>query len=157
MRQLIYIITFFFMAVSCNSQNKVAEYSVNKSESEWKDVLTPEQYNVLRQSGTERPFTGEYNKHYKKGTYTCAGCNTPLYKSEHKFDSGTGWPSFDRAIPESILIGVDYKLGYSRNELKCSTCGGHLGHVFGDGPSETTGKRHCINSVSLKFINQTNE
>ena len=157
MRRILSIIVFCFIAISCKSQNKTAEYSVQKSESEWKNTLSPEQYHVLREAGTERPFTGEYNKHYKKGVYTCGGCNTPLYKSEHKFDSGTGWPSFDRAIPESVLTGVDYKLGYARNELKCSTCGGHLGHVFGDGPQETTGQRHCINSVSLNFTGKTHE
>lgn len=157
MKHLIYLITFCLIAVSCNGQNKTEEYKIQKTESEWKKILTPEQYHVLRQAGTERPFTGEHNKNYKEGTFTCAACNTPLYKSEHKFDSGTGWPSFDRAIPESVLTGVDYKLGYARNELKCSTCGGHLGHVFGDGPKKTTGKRHCINSVALNFTNKTNE
>ena len=149
------ITAFCLVFLSCNAQEK-HKFSIEKTESEWKNTLSPEQFYVLRQAGTERPYTGEYNKHYKKGTYVCAACSTPLYKSEHKFDSGTGWPSFDRSVPENVLTGVDYKLGYARNELKCSTCGGHLGHVFGDGP-QTTGKRHCINSVALNFIEETNE
>lgn len=143
---------FSFLSFSCKGQNKAdKQFPITKTESEWKKELTPEQFYVLRQKGTERPFTGEYNKNYKEGTYVCAACQNPLYESEHKFDSGTGWPSFDRAIKNSIITGVDYDLGYARNELLCSQCGGHLGHVFGDGPKNTTGKRHCINSVSLKF------
>lgn len=143
--------------MSCKSQTKETKYPIEKTASEWRDTLSAEQFYILREAGTERSFTGKYNKHYKTGTYHCAGCNNPLYKSDHKFDSGTGWPSFDRAIPKSVLTGVDYKLGYARNELKCSNCGGHLGHVFGDGPKETTGQRHCINSAALNFINHTHE
>ena len=115
------------------------------------------QYYVLRQAGTERPFTSPLNKNYKSGTYICAACKTPLYKSEHKFDSGTGWPSFDRAIFNSVELDVDYKIGYARTELKCNTCGGHLGHSFKDGPRETTGERHCINGVALEFIPKKNK
>ena len=88
----------------------------------------------------------------KKGTYHCAACNTALFKSEHKFDSGTGWPSFDREIKGNVAFSVDYNIGMARTEEHCATCGGHLGHVFNDGPRETTGKRHCINGVALKFI-----
>lgn len=127
-------------------------YEVSKTDVEWKEILTPMQYYVLREAGTERPFTSPLNKNYKKGTYVCAACETPLYKSEHKFDSGTGWPSFDRAIGNSVELDVDYKIGYARTELKCNTCGGHLGHSFNDGPRKTTGKRHCINGVALKFV-----
>lgn len=144
--------------VSCNSiaQEKKVEkkknYKISKTNAEWKKVLSPMQYYVLRQAGTERPFTSPLNKNYKSGTYVCAACKTPLYKSEHKFDSGTGWPSFDRAIINSVELDVDYKIGYARTELKCNTCGGHLGHSFKDGPRETTGERHCINGVALEFI-----
>ena len=89
---------------------------------------------------------------YKKGVYVCAACKTPLYKSEHKYDSRSGWPSFDRAIKKNVELDVDYKIGYARTELKCNTCGGHLGHSFNDGPRETTGERHCINGAALEFI-----
>ena len=92
------------------------------------------------------------NKNYKKGVYHCAACDTPLFKSEHKFDSGTGWPSFDREIKGNVAYGTDNNLGYSRDEEHCANCGGHLGHVFNDGPRETTGKRHCINGIALKFV-----
>lgn len=127
-------------------------YKVSKTEAEWKSKLSDQEFYVLRKAGTERPFSSPLNKNYEEGTYVCVGCGTPLFKSEHKFDSGTGWPSFDREIEGNVAYGTDNKLGYSRNEEHCATCGGHLGHVFNDGPSETTGKRHCINGVSLKFI-----
>ena len=148
---------FFSMLLSCNSiaQDKSKEkkvYAVEKSDAEWRKLLSPMEYYVLREAGTERAFTSPLNKNYKKGTYVCAACKTPLYDSEHKFDSGTGWPSFDRAIKGSVELDVDYKLGYARTELKCNTCGGHLGHSFNDGPQKTTGKRHCINGVALEFI-----
>ncbi|WP_452220683.1 peptide-methionine (R)-S-oxide reductase MsrB [Lacinutrix salivirga] len=152
---IVFVITLFF---SCNSSAQKSEtkekkaFPVTKTEAEWKKQLTEQQYYVLRQAGTERPFTSELNKEYSKGTYHCAACNTPLFKSEHKFDSGTGWPSFDREIKGNVAYGKDNKLGYSRNEEHCATCGGHLGHVFNDGPSDTTGKRHCINGVALKFV-----
>lgn len=143
---------------NCNStaQKKTNEknntYKVTKTEEQWKEQLSEKAFYVLRQSGTERPFTSPLNKNYKSGLYICKGCDTPLFKSEHKFDSGTGWPSFDREIKGNVGFSTDYDLGYARTEEHCATCGGHLGHVFNDGPSETTGKRHCINGVSLKFI-----
>ncbi|MFD2567977.1 peptide-methionine (R)-S-oxide reductase MsrB [Pseudotenacibaculum haliotis] len=145
------------LLISCNgfAQKKEKKeektYKVSKTNAEWKQLLTPMQYYVLRQAGTERAFTSPLNKNYSKGVYTCAACDTPLYESEHKFDSGSGWPSFDRAIANSVDLDVDYKIGYARTELKCGTCGGHLGHSFNDGPRETTGQRHCINGVALKF------
>ncbi len=148
---------FLSIMLSCNSiaqekSKKKKEYKVEKSNTEWKKLLSPMEYYVLREAGTERAFTSPLNKNYKKGTYVCAACKTPLYASEHKFDSGTGWPSFDRAIEGNVELDVDYKLGYARTELKCNTCGGHLGHSFNDGPQKTTGKRHCINGVALEFI-----
>jgi peptide-methionine (R)-S-oxide reductase len=151
---------FFFLVilvVSCmrNTQKSSKEkktYSVVKTAAEWKKQLTSEQYYVLREAGTERPFTSALNKNNKKGTFVCAACKTKLYKSEHKFDSGTGWPSFDRSIKGHVELDVDYNTGYARTELKCNTCGGHLGHSFNDGPKGTTGKRHCINGLALEFI-----
>jgi peptide-methionine (R)-S-oxide reductase len=153
------LISFVFIAflISCSgvaqkSEKKVAKkYAVSKTASEWKKQLTSLQYYVLREAGTERSFTSSLNENKKNGVYICAACETPLYNSDHKFDSGTGWPSFDRAIVNNVELDVDYKIGYARTELKCATCGGHLGHSFNDGPSNTTGQRHCINGAALKF------
>lgn len=149
------IITLAIVAFSCNTKaqdKKVVEtFEVEKTEEEWKQELTPEQFYVLREAGTERPFSSPLNKNYEKGIYSCAACNTPLFEGKHKFDSGTGWPSFDREIKGNVAFDVDYNLGYARTEEHCATCGGHLGHVFKDGPRETTGKRHCINGVALNF------
>jgi len=145
----------FILMISCvgNAQKKSDKtYPIQKTNDEWKKLLSPAEYYVLREAGTERAFTSEFNNNHKKGTYVCAACNTPLYESEYKFDSGTGWPSFDRAVKENIELDVDYKIGYARTELKCNTCGGHLGHSFNDGPKNTTGERHCINGVALKFV-----
>ena len=147
----------FIFLVSCSgkAQTKAKEnksYAVTKTTEEWKKLLTPMQFYILREAGTERPFTSPLNKNYKVGTYICAACKTPLYKSDFKFKSGTGWPSFDRAIEKNVEVDVDYKIGYARIELKCNTCGGHLGHSFNDGPQETTGERHCINGVALEFV-----
>lgn len=142
---------------NCNgiAQDKTKEnkvYKVSKTEQEWKNELTESEFKILREAGTERPFSSKLNKEYRAGTYVCAACETPLFKSEHKFDSGTGWPSFDREIKGNVDFSVDYKLGHARTEEHCATCGGHLGHVFSDGPRDTTGKRHCINGVALNFI-----
>ncbi|MDE1206592.1 MULTISPECIES: peptide-methionine (R)-S-oxide reductase MsrB [Tenacibaculum] len=149
------LVVLFLLAITVsttvNSQNK-KKYPVNKTNSEWKQLLTPKQYYVLREAGTERPNSSPLNFNKKEGTYVCAACKTPLYKSENKYDSGSGWPSFDRAIKGNVELDTDYKLGYARTELKCNTCGGHLGHSFNDGPKKTTGKRHCINGVALEFI-----
>jgi len=143
--------------ISCNSKAQTSlknkkSYSIEKSNAEWKSLLSPMEYYVLREAGTERAFSSSLNNNKEKGTYVCAACKTPLYKSEFKYDSGSGWPSFDRGIKENIEVDVDYKIGYKRTELKCNTCGSHLGHSFDDGPQKTTGKRHCINGVALKFI-----
>jgi peptide-methionine (R)-S-oxide reductase len=117
-------------------------------ENEIKQKLTPEQYKVLREKGTEAPFTGKYVHESKDGTYRCVVCDNPLFDSGAKFDSGTGWPSFDSAIPGSIIETEDTSHGMTRVETTCSKCGSHLGHVFPDGPTDT-GKRYCINSVCL--------
>lgn len=143
------------LIVSCQSQGQKDDTSddfpIQKSEKEWKDVLTDEEYRVLREAGTERAFSSALLKVKEPGTFVCAACENPLYKSKHKFKSGTGWPSFDRPIEGAIAYDSDNKLGYTRKELLCAQCGSHLGHVFDDGPKETTGKRHCINGVALDF------
>ncbi|APG64226.1 peptide-methionine (R)-S-oxide reductase [Tenacibaculum todarodis] len=156
MRNSILLITLsLFLNCTLKGQNKSDEkskYQITKTDAEWKESLTKMQYYVLREAGTERAFSSSLDKNYTNGTYNCAACNTPLYSSKNKFDSGSGWPSFDRAIKGNVALDVDYKLGYARTELKCNTCGGHLGHSFDDGPQKTTGKRHCINGAALNFI-----
>lgn len=124
------------------------------SNKDWQDKLTPAQYRIHREAGTERPFTGEYNMHFEDGKYLCAGCNTPLFESQTKFDSGCGWPSFDEAIPGAVVYKQDKSLGMLRTEICCANCGGHLGHVFDDGPTQT-GQRYCVNSLSLQFNPKT--
>ena len=120
-----------------------------ENEEGWEKMLSPEQYKILREKGTEAPFTGEYVHEKADGTYACAACGNPLFSSDAKFDSGTGWPSFDKALPGAVETHVDNDHGMIRTEITCARCGSHLGHVFDDGPKETTGKRYCINSVCL--------
>lgn len=141
--------------LSCNSQaqeKKATTYPITKTEAEWRAQLTENQFYILREAGTEPAFTSEHLFEKRKGVFHCAACNTPLFKSEHKFNSGTGWPSFDREIEGNVAFSTDYKIGYARTEEHCATCGGHLGHVFNDGPRKTTGERHCINGVALTFV-----
>lgn len=125
------------------------------TEEEWKKILSQEQYDILRKKGTERPFTGKYDKFFGDGMYVCAGCGQELFTSDSKFDSGCGWPAFDVPVEKG---NVDYKkdmsFGMYRVEILCSKCGGHLGHVFNDGPTET-GERYCVNSASLDFKDET--
>ena len=153
------LVACYFLFVSCKGISQETEvtkktetFKVTKSEQEWRNELTDIQFYILRKAGTENPFTSEHLKNKKAGIYVCAACNTELFKSEYKFDSGTGWPSFDREIKGNVAYDVDYKIGYKRTEEHCGTCGGHLGHVFDDGPKATTGERHCVNGAALKFI-----
>jgi len=123
---------------------------VQKTDAEWRAQLTPEQYRVLRQKGTERPFTGEYDQSFEPGTYRCAGCGKELFASDAKYDSGCGWPAFFEPIAgEALEEETDVSHGMVRTEVMCADCGGHLGHVFPDGP-HPTGLRYCINSASIK-------
>ncbi|KAF8845248.1 peptide methionine sulfoxide reductase msrB [Paxillus ammoniavirescens] len=128
------------------SQSKI------KSESEWRAVLSPQQFRILRQKGTEPPGTGKYEQDIGQGVYACAGCGTPLYNSSTKFKSGCGWPAFFDAIPGAVSRHEDRSMGMARTEITCTACGGHLGHVFkGEGFSTPTDERHCVNSISLNF------
>jgi len=138
---------FFVFAASLGE----AVGDVQKSDSEWKKELSPEQYHILREKGTERAFTGKYYHHKEKGVYRCTACGAELFSSETKFDSGTGWPSFsDPMTKQSLRLKEDTSHFMHRTEVLCAKCGGHLGHVFDDGP-QPTGKRYCINSAALNF------
>lgn len=123
-----------------------------KTDAQWREILTPEQYRVLREKGTEPAFTGRFHDHHEPGVYVCAGCATPLFGSDAKFDSGTGWPSFFRPVDErNVTLHEDRSWFMVRTEVACAVCGGHLGHVFPDGP-KPTGLRYCINSAALNFV-----
>jgi peptide-methionine (R)-S-oxide reductase len=126
-------------------------FEITKTEDEWRALLSPAAFKVLRQHGTERPGTSALNHEKRKGTFVCAGCDLPLFASETKFESGTGWPSFWQPLPNAVATSTDNSFLMTRNEVHCRRCGGHLGHVFDDGP-KPTGLRYCMNGVSLKFI-----
>jgi peptide-methionine (R)-S-oxide reductase len=156
----IFLIVFASSFIACdgNGQNnspqnqpKNMSDKIEKSEEEWKKVLDPLQYEVLREKGTERPYSGKYYLHTEKGMYTCAGCGAELFRSDTKFDAGCGWPSFSDVVDSSKVVYTrDTSHGMIRTEITCAKCGGHLGHVFDDGPAPT-GLRYCINSVSIDF------
>lgn len=128
-----------------------ARFAVTLTDAEWKKRLSPAAYRVLRQEDTETPFTSPLNKEKRKGTFVCAGCNQRLFASTTKYDSGTGWPSFWQPLAGGVGTKTDYKIGLPRTEVHCARCGGHLGHVFNDGP-KPTGKRYCMNGVAMKFV-----
>ena len=156
------VLSFHLFSISaCGQQTEkkqnpknmnTTQFKVSKSDDEWKKILTPEQYYILREKGTERPFTGKYWNTSEKGVYSCAGCGAELFTSEQKFESECGWPSFDSEIGkgEKIKKIQDYSHGMVRTEIICANCGGHLGHIFDDGPT-ATGKRYCVNSVSINL------
>jgi peptide-methionine (R)-S-oxide reductase len=130
---------------------KTAIVKVVKTDAEWRKLLTPAQFNILREEGTERPYSSPLNNEKRKGTFVCAACELALFDSTTKYDSGTGWPSFWQALPDAVGTKVDYKLVYPRTEYHCARCDGHQGHVFDDGP-KPTGRRYCNNGLALKFI-----
>ncbi len=133
------------------AKDNKTNFEVSKTEQEWRETLTPEQFDVLRKHGTERAGTSSLDKEYDKGTFVCAGCDLPVFTSDTKFNSGTGWPSFYEPISDAIETSVDKTFFMTRVEVHCSRCGGHLGHVFNDGP-KPTGKRYCMNGVAMKFV-----
>ncbi len=152
----LFLVIIIFTFSSYGQQKNITKMNkkVEKTEAEWKNILSPQQYYVLREKGTDAPSEAGYTSFFEKGTYVCAACGTQLFKSNSKFESHCGWPSFDDAIEETVKYITDKSHGMIRTEIICATCGGHLGHVFDDGPQETTGKRYCVNTTSIKFIKQ---
>ena len=159
MKKILGLVLVFISLQACGQQPKqtIATTATKtmenlpKTEAEWKAKLTEDEYYILRQKGTERPYTGKFLMHNEKGMYTCRGCGAPLFSSDSKFDSHCGWPSFDDAIDGAVEYKVDKSHGMIRTEILCKSCGGHLGHIFDDGPQDTTGKRYCVNSTSITF------
>jgi peptide-methionine (R)-S-oxide reductase len=153
---LLFLTLFTNYSYTQISQRKNMVKKVEKTEEEWKQILTPEQYYILREKGTDRAGLGGYTMHFEKGTYHCAACDLQLFESGSKFESHCGWPSFDDAIDGTVEFVLDKSHGMIRTEIICASCGGHLGHVFNDGPQETTGQRYCVNTTSIKFVKAEN-
>lgn len=159
MRNLLYL--FVVLSVmGCNGQKKETvksaektKFAVTKTDAEWKKILSPAAFEVLRNKDTEAAFVGQYTDTFEKGIYVCAACGNKLFDSDSKFHSDCGWPSFDKAIKGSVIYKTDSSFGMQRTEVMCANCGGHLGHIFDDGPTETA-HRFCTNSISVKFIKQ---
>jgi peptide-methionine (R)-S-oxide reductase len=149
----LFLIASILLTISANAQLNESDgmKKVNKTEEEWKNFLTPHQFRILRLKGTDMPGEGGYTSTFEKGTYYCTACNAQLFKSGTKYESHCGWPSFDDAIKGAVIYKKDTTHGMIRTEIICARCGGHLGHVFDDGPADTTGKRFCVNSTSLTF------
>ncbi len=152
MRYFVLLLSLLLTQVLPAQEKSSMDEKIVKSEAEWKEILTPEQYYILRQKGTDMPGDGGYTKHFEKGTYHCAACDAQLFESGTKYESHCGWPSFDDAIDGAVEYSLDRSHGMIRTEITCSKCGGHLGHVFDDGPRDTTGKRYCVNTTSLRFV-----
>ena len=151
----IIIVSFTNFTLIAQEKSKMDKKNI-KTDTEWKQILSPEQYHVLREKGTDRPGDYGYTNHFEKGTYFCAACGAQLFKSDSKYDSHCGWPSFDDAIKGAIDYKKDISHGMIRTEITCTSCNGHLGHIFDDGPKETTGKRYCVNTTSIKFVKSDN-
>lgn len=155
MKRIIGILMICLNLVACQGQTpneNIQKPEVEKTEAEWKEELTPSQYYVLRKEGTERPYSSPLLREDREGEMRCIACGNLLFDNENQYDAKCGWPSFDRAVEGSITYKDDYKLGYKRIEVRCAKCDGHLGHVFDDGPKDTTGKRYCINGAALDFV-----
>lgn len=157
MKSKLLFLSLIILSINLSAQKNMKKdnqkYPVTKTEQEWKALLSPVQYSVLREKATEQPFTGVYDLTFKDGTYFCAACQAKLFESDSKFDAHCGWPSFDKAIKGAIIYKKDATFGMVRTEIICAQCGGHLGHVFDDGPTETK-QRFCVNSASLSFTPQ---
>lgn len=151
MKNLILLALILLTQVISAQESPTMKKKVKKTEAEWKEILSAQQYYVLREKGTDRPGDGGYTKHFEKGTYHCAACDAQLFESGTKYESHCGWPSFDDAIKGSVAYVLDKSHGMTRTEIICTSCDGHLGHVFNDGPKETTGQRYCVNTSSIRF------